>query len=138
MKKRILLVAIVICIFTLLGCSKVKIDYGSSELYSLKDRKEAVKVILAEFDTWEGCELHSITYTSDENSMAKGNLGWLNQLAKANGITEEMDECIAFESSFHSPTTPQGGWDVDSEYTEWQWWLARPEGGEWKLLTWGY
>ena len=53
-------------------------------------------------------------------------------------ITEEMDECIAFESSFHSPTTPQGGWDVDSEYTEWQWWLARPEGGEWKLLTWGY
>ena len=24
------------------------------------------------------------------------------------------------------------------EYTDWQWWLARSEGGDWELLTWGY
>jgi len=31
-----------------------------------------------------------------------------------------------------------GAWEADKEYTDWQWWLAREEGGDWELLTWGY
>ena len=26
----------------------------------------------------------------------------------------------------------------DEEYTDWPWWLARSDGGEWKLMTYGY
>ena len=28
--------------------------------------------------------------------------------------------------------------NADTEYTGWKWWLARSDGGEWKLMTWGY
>ena len=30
-----------------------------------------------------------------------------------------------------------GAWEANEEYT-WSWWLARSEGGEWNLMTWGY
>ena len=30
-----------------------------------------------------------------------------------------------------------GAWEANEEYT-WSWWLARSEGGKWKLMTWGY
>ena len=45
-----------------------------------------------------------------------------------------------FECDFHSPKSDAdaGGLIVDEEYTDWQWWLARSEGGRWKLMTWGY
>lgn len=50
----------------------------------------AIKIIMKEFEAFEGCELHSLSYTSDE------------------------------------------------EYTDWSWWLARSDDGEWKLMTYGY
>ncbi len=31
-----------------------------------------------------------------------------------------------------------GAWTADEEYTDWQWWLARSDGGQWKLMSWGY
>ena len=34
--------------------------------------------------------------------------------------------------------TGAGVWNPDFEYTNRRWWLARTEGGEWKLITWGY
>ena len=53
---------------------------------------------------------------------------------------ETCTECIMFECDFHSPKSDAdaGGLNVDEEYTDWQWWLARSEGGRWKLMTWGY
>ena len=30
-----------------------------------------------------------------------------------------------------------GAWNANEEYT-WAWWLVRSEGGDWKLMTWGY
>lgn len=46
-------------------------------------------------------------------------------------------QCIAFNSSFRSPKKGGSTWQANEEYT-WQWWLARSEGGEWKLMTFGY
>ena len=51
---------------------------------------------------------------------------------------EVFTQCIAFDSSFHSPKTDSGAWNPDEEYTDWSWWLARSDGGEWKLMTYGY
>ena len=44
---------------------------------------------------------------------------------------------MMFDSSFRSPKKGGGAWEPDEEYT-WSWWLARSEGGEWKLMAWGY
>ena len=41
-------------------------------------------------------------------------------------------------SDFHSPAEGGGAWAPDEEYTDWQWWLAGTEDGDWVLVTWGY
>ena len=111
----------------------VSIDPGTSELYSVKDRLAAMVRILDQFDTWEGCEMHSIRYAGDACN-SEENLQWMNDL----GNGDAFSQCIEFVSDFHSPKEAYGAWEADSEYTEWQWWLARSEGGDWELMTWGY
>ncbi|MCR5136565.1 MAG: hypothetical protein K6C12_05650 [Oscillospiraceae bacterium] len=107
-------------------------DYGTSELYSGEDMKAAVALIMKEFDTWEGCELHSIRYAGDE-CCTKENIEWMNSLKEGS----KFSQCAEFLSDFHSPKEGGGAWNPDEEYTDWQWWLARTEGGDWELLTWG-
>ena len=139
--KKTISILLAVCVCGTVGCGKssetdVKIDYGSSDIYSKEDMDSAIEVIKDEFSTWEGCELHSIAYVSDDNCNSK-NLAWMNDLAKADDPDAEMDQCIMFESSFHSPKDGGEAWNEDEEYTGWLWWLARSEGGEWELLTWG-
>ena len=110
-----------------------EIDYGTSELYTKEDMDEAIAVILAEFDTWEGCEMHSIRYTSDETNSAE-NIAWLNAHREGHAYTQ----CIEFLSDFHSPVEAYGAWNPDEEYTGWNWWLGRTDGGSWELVDWGY
>ena len=62
----------------------------------------------------------------------------MNELEAANDHKETFDQCIMFTSDFHSPKNGGGAWNPDSEYTGWQWWLARSDGSKWKLMTWGY
>ncbi len=125
-------------VFVLTACSstkaKVKIDYGKSDIYTKSDMDSAIELIEETFATWEGCELHSISYKSDECNSAE-NIYWMNELE--DGKTE-YNQCIAFYSDFHSPKFGGGAWNGDYEYTDWGWWLARTDGGEWKLITFGY
>ena len=93
--------------------------------------------IKAEFSKWDGCELHKIAYSSDEECNAD-NISWMNQLEEGNDAKETFTQCIMFTSEFHSPKKGGGAWNPDQEYTGWQWWLARADGGQWKLMTWGY
>ena len=51
---------------------------------------------------------------------------------------EPLTQCIEFLSDFNSPREGGGAWQADYEYNDWQWWLARTDGGSWQLLTWGY
>lgn len=132
----------VICVCVLAGCgggtvNQAVCDYGSSEIYTEEERKAAAEAILKEFRTWDGCELHSLTYASDRECTPE-NVRWLNELATANRMESNFTQCILFKSDFHSPKKGGGGWNDDFEYTAWQWWLARAENGEWKLMTWGY
>lgn len=104
-----------------------------SAIYTQEDMDEAVRLILETFDTWEGCELHSIDYYGDACNSPE-NIRWLNEL----GDGQQFSEVIAFVSSFHSPVEGGGAWEPDTEYTGWEWWLAREFGGSWQLMTWGY
>ena len=141
-KRRLLLTGFLLLMISVTACQKSQpellpstaatIEYGDSELYSQVDMDAAIAQIRAEFDTWEGCELHSIRYTGDEHNNAD-NIKWMNELSEGKIFTQ----CIEFESDFHSPKNG-GAWEADAEYTNWQWWLSRTDGGDWKLLTWGY
>lgn len=117
----------------------IEISYGTSSIYSRQDMDEAIEVIRSEFSTWEGCELHGIAYSSDEFCNAS-NIAWMNELEEADDAVkrEDFTQCIMFTSSFHTPKYNAGAWNPDEEYAGWQWWLARSDGGQWKLMTSGY
>ena len=110
-----------------------RIEYGESALFSEEDMDEAIALIREEFDDWEGCELHSIRYAGDD-CCSEENLEWLNCLRDG----DELTECIEFLSNFRSPVEGGGAWEPDTEYTGWQWWLGREDGGDWELLSWGF
>lgn len=142
MKKVIRVLAGLFMVIFCIGCSKadtgnVKIDYGTSAVYSKKDMDAAIKIIKKEFEAFEGCELHSLSYVSDEKCNTAENIAWMNRL-KSKDDPEAFTQCIAFDSSFHSLKTDSGAWNPDEEYTGWSWWLARSDGGKWKLMTSGY
>ncbi len=132
-------IAIILSLYLVMscGCSQanigsVSVDYGKSEIYSQLDMDSAIDVIEKEFSSWDGCELHSVSYMSDEFS--EDNIDYCNELRADAGY----DECIVFESSFHSPKNGGGAWTPDEEYAGWIWYLARKDNGAWTLLTNGY
>ena len=117
----------------------IRISYGVSKIYSNDDMDAAVKIILKQFEQWQGCELHSVVYMGDECNNEE-NLRWMNELAKAQKIQEKMVQCAGFLSDFYVSREAEKHttFNPETEYKNWQWWLARGENGEWKLLTFGY
>lgn len=117
--------------------AEVTVDYGDSKLYTQEDMDAAMAIIRAEFDTWKGCELHSIRFAGDDANSAD-NIKWMNELKEGQNYTQ----CIEFLSDFHSPKDEADlkdtAWEGDQEYKDWQWYLARTDSGDWTLLTWGY
>ena len=119
--------------FELSAQESVRVEYGESDLYTRAELEDAVSRIEAKFADFEGCELHSIRYVGDE-SCTEENLKWMNELDPDGNYVEVAE----FLSNFHSPAEQVGAWEADTEYTDWQWWLARSEGGAWEILTWGF
>ena len=143
MKKGITILVSILLLLALTACGGEKttgpeVDYGSSDLYSKEEMDAAITAIRAEFDTWDGCELHTLRYAGDE-SASQENLDWMNELRKDG---DAFTQCIEFLSDFHSPKDEAAssalGLEADREYQDWQWWLARSEDGDWQLMTWGY
>ena len=142
--KRVLVLLIALLLFAASGCgvlpdgdvSNAQIDYGHSALYSKEDMDAAIRLIEKEFRTWKGFELYSIAFVSDEKC-GEENVAWLNSLEDANDAETHFTQCIVFESAFHTAKNDEG-FEEDADYTHWQWWLGRSDGGEWKLMTWGY
>ena len=112
---------------------EVEIDLGSSEIFTEEELEAAVVQIKCRFASWAGCELHSIRYAGDE-SVSDETLAWLNSLNEDAGYTQAVE----FLMDFHSPVEAVGAWEPDSEYTDYQWWLARTAEGGWNIVTWGY
>ena len=141
LKKTIWSILLAAVFFSFAGCGRAAtanaaVDYGASSIYTQADMDEAINVIKKAFRSMKGCELHSLSYTSDDCTGAD-NVAWMNKLGEADGAKEIFTQCIVFESSFFSPEKGGGAWEAGQEYT-WSWYLARSEGGKWKLMTWGY
>ena len=125
MKKYGLFAICMVLIILFAGCGNqaapaVTIDYGNSSVYTKEDMDAAIATIQATFDTWEGCELHSLSYSSDGICTSEENIAWMNDLEKANDNEQVFTQCIMFDSSFHSPKKRAGAWNPDEEY-EWTW-----------------
>lgn len=136
MKKGILILLWTLCACVLLcACDgaqeKVEVDYGESAVYTEAEMDAAIQVILDTFADFEGCTLHALTYAGD--IVSENNLGYCRTLS----TEEEIEACMVFDSSFHSPKNGGGAWEADTEYT-WSWYLGRTTSGEWVLLTYGY
>ena len=111
----------------------VKAGYGESAVYTDAELADAAAAVEAAFASFEGCELHSLRYAGDE-SCTEENLKWMNELNPDGNFTEVAE----FLTDFHSPVEQSGAWEADTEYTDYQWWLARSADGGWEVLTWGY
>ena len=113
------------------------VDYGTSELYTQEEMDTAITEFKKEFENWLGCELHSVKYAGDECN-SEENIAWLNSLREGKNYTQ----VIEFITDFHSPTEEEllegTAWEADKEYTDYQWWLAREDGGAWELVSMGY
>ncbi|MBR2699395.1 MAG: D-alanyl-D-alanine carboxypeptidase family protein [Clostridia bacterium] len=111
------------------------IDCGSSGLYSEAELEAAAVQIKCQFAAFAGCSLHSLRYAGDACN-SEENVKWLSDLDGG----KPYIQVIEFLGDFHSPVDSGDGsaWEPDTEYTDYQWWLAREEGKGWQLLTWGY
>lgn len=137
MKKKTLAEIILITALVIISlCMQyARIDYGKSDIYSKSDMKAAIKLIKSEFRGWTGCRLLSLAYVGDECN-DEHNIEWMNE----SNPNEPYTQCIEFQSDFRTPFFGKNA-DVlgpNEKITNWQWWLARTDGGEWKLITWGY
>lgn len=138
MKKIFAAVTAAACMIPLSACGqRYTVTYGESDIYSEEEMNAAICEIDLKFsrDGFKHCDLHSVAYAGDECN-SRENIQWLRELGGKN-----YTQCIEFVSDFRSPRfsfLSDGAWNVNEEYTDWQWWLARTDGGSWELLTWGY
>ena len=113
--------------------SDVTIDYGTSELYTQEELKEAVVQIKCQYAFWDGCELQSIRYAGDEAN-SEENIQWLNSLSEDASYTKIAE----FLMDFHTTPDTKSTFDPDKDYKDYQWWLGRTEDGSWEILSSGY
>ncbi len=141
MRKIFMALAIVaLALINVQASAQVQIDYGESKIYSRADMDESIALIQEQFAKWQGCEMKNLRYAGDECNNEE-NIKWLNELIEARGYKDKCVACIEFFSDFYvSKDAQKYGLTLnpDSEYKDWQWWLARTDKGEWELLTWGY
>ena len=124
---------ILIFVLTFGQVKAAEIDYGASKIYSQTEMDAAIKIIKKQFGKWKGCKLENIRYAGDDANNAE-NLKWLNDLRPQ----ENFVQCIEFLSNFYVSPKTNTTFNPDSEYRNWQWWLARSDGGKWQLVTFGY
>lgn len=120
-----------------LGTAKedeVVIDCGSSEIFTQEDLEDAVIQIKCKFAFWPGCDLKSIRYAGDDASTEE-TLERMNTIDSNAGYTQ----VAVFLMDFHSPSeTGDTTFAPDSDYNDYQWFLARTDDGGWNIVTFGY
>ena len=120
--------------------TEVKVDLGSSSLYSEQERKDAVEVLQKEFSSFKGCVLQSITYGGDEKSKSADRGADYGEKIKkkqdASGVI--YVDSILFLLDFRTTQDAEGAWGKNQEYKAMLFWLARPKGGPWEYITSGY
>ena len=119
-----------------LGTAKgadLKIDLGSSDLYTEEELNEAAIQVKCKFAGFDGCELKSLRYAGDQAN-TKENIEWISMMDENNTYVK----VAAFLTDFHVSKDSKSTLNPGEDYTDYQWWLGYTEDGSWQLLTWGY
>ena len=118
--------------------SDIRVEFGSSGPFSQEEQERAVDAIMDFFAQFgEGFQMKQISY--DHEADAK-EIEWLNGHKHIPGAGS-FTEAVCFISDFHTPSLDQmteQTMNPDADYTGWQWWLARPDGGDWIVVDMGY
>ncbi len=114
-------------------------EESASAIYSDEDIAAAEELIRKEFESWNGVKNLELHYMGDSCNTVE-NVQWMNDLNEGQKVSDEpFTQCIAFTSTFITDDNISPGvWNPDSAYAGWSWYLARTDGGEWHLMTWGY
>lgn len=113
---------------------EVTVDYGTSKIFTEEELKDAVIQIKCQFAFWGDVDLKSIRYAGDA-AVTEEKLEWLNKLSDGGKITQAAQ----FLMDFHTPKEiGELTFEADSDYTDYQWWLARTEDGGWEIVSFGY
>ena len=133
MKKKIKYIALLLIVIVFsITVFMPKTFCGSSEIYTIEERKEAADLVKDRINSYEGCMLFLIKYQGD--TVSQNNLDYCNQLAKDGKI---YTDCMVFKSYFRSPIKNSGAWNPNELYT-WSYYLARTSDGAWEIVTGGY
>ena len=111
----------------------VTIDDGSSAIYTEDELKNAVIQIKCQFAFWGNVDLKSIRYAGDE-AVTKENLAEMNEI----NPDAKYTQVVEFLMDFHTPAdVGDPTLKANSDYTDYQWWLARTADGGWDIVTFG-
>ena len=133
---------IMLTVICILGCScryappgdvsNVQITSVQSEIYSEEDINSAIDVIKDYFSrVCLGCTLQEIGYAGDDEY-------WLSRMQEWK-IKYDADEVIILISKFYSDEPGEDtGMRPHLTYGNYQWRLARNEGGQWEHKDHGY
>lgn len=138
-------VKIIIIVFVALACAvfvlcinhshteHTTVNLGKSDILSEESLQSAASVVLAEISGWDSVKkVYDVTYCGDE--ISADNLDYCIELGE-----KSYAQCAVFKSSFLTANSAgSGGFEPNSRYDDWMWYLAKTENGEWALLTWGY
>lgn len=115
--------------------SNAQINLGSSGVFSEQEIADAAQVVLDKVKSdFDACDLLKLTYSGDNHCNQPEDLEWLNDLKSKGGGS--FTQCIRFDSE--EQWLADTGASFKGDKDSFDFWLAREDGGEWKLLTWGY
>ena len=133
MKRKIKYIALILVVIIFAITVFVpKTFYGSSEIYTIEERKAAADIVKDRINSYEGCMLFMVKYQGD--SVSQNNLEYCNQLAKDGKV---YTHCMVFKTYFRSPVKNSGAFEPNALYS-WSYYLARTSDGAWEIVTGGY
>jgi D-alanyl-D-alanine carboxypeptidase len=112
---------------------KVTIDYGSSKLYKKDDLESAVIQIKCKFAFYDGFELSAIRYAGDKYVTDKK----LNEIKKADPKSKYTDIAKFLMDFRTSKNTGDTKLKPDTDYKDYECWLARTKDDGWEVLDFG-
>lgn len=128
--KNLHIILSILILFTLSACKSDEVeilDWKPSELYSDQEILEAIDEVKDDFKHFKGCDLLTITYLGDDESLAY--MDW--------AVRYEADEVLVLVSSFKTDSNPSETLEPNETYNNYKWICVKKD-GKWHHVDHGY
>ncbi len=113
--------------------AEVKIDLSGSTIYTPEELNDAMLAVKCKFAAFPSSELLAINYGGDDANSAE-NLTWINEVAGGGKYTQ----ALLITTDFQTGNDAGDALNPNSDYKDYEWWLARSDDGDWEIVTHGY